>query len=241
MNNSTSKNIIKENNLNTNNDISVLIDKKIIFFQDIIQKTILYVQQNKILDILGVSEVNSCIQTLYDLSKKLIFNIEKKEINTEDVINNLQIINNELSTLFKSFGTYSLEDLLWVCFGNSFININNELDKSKFELLKKYFHPTSYKILLSKKQESEKNCIDIIQLNEYSTNLDCSNINLSFKSFHLKVHGIQIIIHNEMQKKSLIISGLVDDVIINILNNKFINNKIQQINENIPNSKKKTA
>jgi len=235
MNNSTSKNIIKENNLNTNNDINVLIDKKIIFFQDVIQKTILYVQQNKILDILGVSEVNNCIQTLYDLSKKLITNMEKKELVTEDVINNLQIINNELSTLFKSFGTYNLEDLLWICFGNSVINTNSELDKSKFELLKKYFHPTSYKILLSKKGESEKNCIDQIQLNDSSNNLDCSNINISIKSFHLKVHGIQLIIHNEMQKKSLIITGLIDDVIINILNNKFVKNKIQQINDNIPN------
>ena len=140
MNNSTSKNIIKENNSNTNNDIHVLIDKKIIFFQDVIQKTILYVQQNKILDILGVSEVNNCIQTLYDLSKKLIFNMEKKELTTEDIINNLQVINNELSTLFKSFGTYNLEDLLWICFGNSVINTNSELDKSKFELLKKYFN-----------------------------------------------------------------------------------------------------
>lgn len=42
-----------------------IIDKKIQFFQDIIQKTLLYVQKNKILDVLTSSDVNSCIDILH--------------------------------------------------------------------------------------------------------------------------------------------------------------------------------
>jgi hypothetical protein len=235
-------NSIKENNINSDN-INILIDKKIQFFQDVIQKTILYAQKNKILEILGVSELNNCIQSLHELSNK-IHNVSFKPIssnNKDELVDFLQVINNELSIIFKSFGTDSLEDLICVCFGNNNVNIINEIDKCKLELLKKYFHPTSYKII-SKKQDSDKNikiisnknCIDDSKLNEYSNNLDSVNVNLSNKSFHLKVHGIQIIIHNDVQKKSLIITGVIDDIIINVLNNKFINLKLKQINDNIP-------
>ena len=57
------------------NDIILLISKKILFFEDVIQKTILHVQKNKMLDIIGISEVNNCIHLLFELSKSI------KEIN----------------------------------------------------------------------------------------------------------------------------------------------------------------
>ena len=61
----------KETTKKASSEIVILIEKKLLFFQDIIQKTILHVQKNKILDIIGVSEVNSCINTLFELSKKI--------------------------------------------------------------------------------------------------------------------------------------------------------------------------
>ena len=140
---------------NKNNDIEILIEKKINFFQDIIQKTILHIQKNKLLEIIGVSEFNNCINVLYELSKKIKnLNVYKT---TDSIIDELQQINNELSTLFKTFGTNSFEDLLWVCFGNNSVNTYaiSDMDKHKFELLKKYFHPTSYR-LLSNKNENHK-------------------------------------------------------------------------------------
>jgi ATP-dependent Lon protease len=243
MANSNSNNI-KENNINNIDNINILIDKKIFFFQDVIQKTILYAQKNKILEILGVSELNNCIQSLHELSNK-IHKVSCKPIsstNKDELVDFLQVINNELSIIFKSFGTDSLEDLICVCFGNNNVNIINEVEKNKLELLKKYFHPTSYKIILKKQDDdknnkiiSNKNIIDDSKLNEFSNNLESVNVSLSNKSFYLKVHGIQIIIHNDVQKKSLIITGVIDDIIVNVLNNKFINFKLKQINDNIPN------
>ena len=50
-------------------EIVVLIEKKMLFFQDVIQKTILHVQKNKMLDIVGVSDVHNCINSLFDLNK----------------------------------------------------------------------------------------------------------------------------------------------------------------------------
>ena len=195
----------KEQFKNVTPEIIVLIEKKLLFFQDVIQKTILHVQKNKILDIIGVSEVNSCINTLFELSKKIKeINENSIKSNTDNIINILQIVNNELSSLFKIFGTDSFEDLLWICFGNNSVSTYaiSDMDKHKFELLKKYFHPTSYRLLGTKKNENDKPIkSDECELNEKSRNLDSIDLGIKIKPFHLKVYGIQIIIHNPQHKK----------------------------------------
>lgn len=221
------------------NDIVVLIEKKICFFQEVIQKTILHIQQNKILDIISVGDLNNYTTTLIGLSERLK-DITDATItnNTDNVINTLQHINNDMSSLFKSVGTSSFEDLLWICCGNNSVNTYaiSDMEKQKFDILKKYFHPTGYKILnSSKKNDNEKN-MDDRYFNEKSKNLDCIDVNIKTKSFYLKVHGLQVIIHNLQHKKSLVITGLVDDLVLDVLNNKFINTKICTVQENIPSS-----
>ena len=235
-----STNSKKDTGKKSSPEIIILIEKKLLFFQDIIQKTILHVQKNKILDIIGVSEVNSCINTLFELSKKIkeISDINIKS-NTDNVINILQAVNNELSSLFKIFGTDSFEDLLWICFGNNSVNTYaiSDMEKHKFELLKKYFHPTSYSLLGPIKKDGEKHVkLDEVIFNEKSKNLDSADLSIKIKPFHLKVYGIQILVHNPQHKKSLVIIGTVDDIMIEFLNNKFLNLKTNSIKENAPHS-----
>ena len=207
-----------------NLDILMLVGKKMEFFQDIIQKTILYVQQNKILNILAVSEVNNCINTLSSLSKQICEPIHQSQI--DNTINTLQIINNELSSLFKIFGTNSFEDLLFVCFGSNANDcfVKSESDILKFELLKKYFHPISYKV------NTKSSEIDAIK-----QNMTCSDLYSTAKSFHVKVHGIQVIIYNYSNKKSIIVNGVMDNVMIKLMNNKFIDATNTNIHSNLPN------
>jgi len=232
---------LKKNSLKkTTPEIILLIEKKLSFFQDVIQNTILHVQKNKIFNIIGVSEVNSCINLLIELSEKLkdINNTNIKN-NTDNIINILQVVNNELSSLFKLFGTNSFEDLLWICFGNNSVNTYaiSDMDKHKFELLKKYFHPTSYRILGIKKSENDKQIkFEDTPFNEKSKNLDSVDVGIKIKSFYLRVYGIQIIIHDPQHKKSLIITGTVDDIMIDFLNNRYINLKYQAIKTNAPHS-----
>ena len=230
----TEKNTIikKEINLKNNSDMNNLVEKKLDFFKDIIQKTIIHVQKNKFLDILGINDVNNCIEKSSELSKQ-IYDIQQiKNSNTESIINNLQFINNELSSLLKNYGTESLEDLLLICFGSNIkiINSDNELDK--FELLKKYFHPTSYKVLNKKDDNKQKKNDE--NFDEKINNLTCFDVFSNFKQFHMKVYGIKLYIYNNILKKGLIIYGIVDDVMINFLNNKYINNSLKKIKDNIP-------
>lgn len=235
---SDKQSIPKKETKKPNQDIVVLIERKMAFFQDTIQRTILHVQRNKMLDVIGISEQNNCINTLFELSKTIKgINEQAINTNTDTVINSLQHINNELSSLFKLFGTELFEDFLWVCFGNNSVNTYaiSDMDKHKFELLKKYFHPTNYKLLGSKKSDNSSKSDDNL-LTEKSKNLDCADVSIKIKSFYSKVYGLQVIIHNPQHKKSLIISGVVDDVLIDFLNNKFVNLKIKAIKDNVPNS-----
>lgn len=226
-----------------NPDIVILIERKITFFQDTIQRTILHIQKNKVLNVINVSEMNNCVNMLFELSKSLseIGPIENEiATNTDIIINKLQHINNELSTLFKTVGTELFEDFLWICFGNNSVNTYaiSDMDKNKFELLRKNFHPTSYKIITSGKPQdtNKQNHSDDHLLTETSKNLDSVDIYSKTKSFHLRVYGIQVVIHNPQHKKSLIISGIVDDIIIDIINNKFVYLKLKAIQNNVPNS-----
>jgi len=218
-----------------NNDFAILTGKKLDFFKDIIQKTIIHVQKNKTFDILGINEVNICIERLSELSKKIrdLSESMNLQINKDEFINNLQLINNDFSSLFKSYGTDSLEDLLLICFGVNNKIIINEKEIFKFELLKKYFHPTSYKVF-TKKDEIIKNKTNNESSDEKLNNLDCQDVLNNFKQFHMKVYGLKLFIHSDILKKSLMINGYIDDVIIDLLNNKYISVKQKDIKDNLP-------
>ena len=209
------------------------IEKKVDFFKDILQKTILYVKRSKNLDILGVSDVSTCIDRLTDLSKKINEITEQNIKNTEIIINNLQLINNEFSSLFKTYGTQDLEDLLIICFGNNIKVSTIEIDLLKFDLLKKYFHPISYKIINKKDDKLKKKNTDEL-IDEKTPNLTCFDICSNFKQFHLKVFGIKVYVHNFLTNKSMIIYGIIDDIIIDFFNNKYINIQKTKILDNIP-------
>jgi len=217
-------------------EVVLLANKKMSFFQDVIQRTILHIQKNKMYDILGISDVNTCINVLNDLNDKIkTFVQTMNTISTDSLINNLQIINNDLSTILKNYGTELLEDLLSICFGsnNSYCAQNNDVDINKFEILKKYFHPTGYKVATLKKSEtSEQN--EETSITDKSKNLDCYDISLSAKQFHSKVYGVKIFFYNSKFKKNLMIYGILDDVIVDFLHSEYISNKIKLINENKP-------
>jgi ATP-dependent Lon protease len=225
--------IKKEINSKSNNDMFPLVEKKLEFFKDVIQKTTIHVYKNKSLDILGISDVSTCIERLCEISKK-IQEISDIKNNADNLINSLQIINNELSSLLKIYGTDSLEDFLLICFGNNtkIITDDNQSEKTdKLDLLKKYFHPTSYKVASKKDDLKQKKSDDLIDENE---NLMCYDVLSLYKQFHMKVYGLKLIIHSSTLKKSLIIFGVVDDVIVDLLNNKYITNKKMLIKQNIP-------
>ena len=229
------KSIKNENNSISNPETLNIIKKKIYFFHDLIQRTILHVQKNKTYDILGVNDVNSCLEILCEINNKL------KDIpvdllgNIDAHVDKLQVINNDISSLLKNYGTYNLDDLLTICFGNNNVYSNNELEKSKLELLQKYFHPISYKVVNIK--ETHDNFFILQENNnlEKVSNMYCLDVVDSSKQFHMKVYGMKIYLFNSTCNKCILINGIIDDICIDFLNNKFINNSEKEILTNLPN------
>ena len=200
------KTISKKNNISKippveNSFYLPLVEKKIDFFKDIVKKTILHVQKNKFLDILGISDVSICVEKLGKISKK-IEEITSNKLDNDILVNYLQNINNDLSGILKSYGTENLDNLLLICFGNNHKMYDSENDSDKYEMLLKYFHPTSYK--LASKREEIKTNKNIENNEENERHLICYDISNIYKQFHMKVYGIKVLVYNEVLKKSLI-------------------------------------
>lgn len=226
------KKIIKQKKLTSvlpPSDVMVLVHKKADFFKDVIQKTIIHAQRCKFLDILGVSDIGSCVERLGILFKNIKDALESKNSSAtpDELVNYLQVVNNDISGILKNYGTESLEDLLLICFGN---NYKLDSDTPKFELLKKYFHPTGYKIVSeTKSKKASEEYVD-----ESTKHLDCFDITSAFKQFHMKVYGIKLYIHSALLKKHLIVYGIVDDVIIEYLNAVYVTTQQEDIKANLP-------
>ena len=230
------------------NNIHIFCENKVAKYQEIIEKTIIVVQKNKTHDIIGVSELNTCIQNLEVLFNELdeLQNILQhhkiKEYN--DIINRLQRINNELSILFRSFGTEKIEDLVAICFGHDFIqSIITKKNEKKYNLIKKYVHPISYKVMTWKNNNNPKTntaklaknrIVEDFMIVETGKNFDCFDLARTSRGFHTKVYGIKIAIQNADEKKTLIICGLVDDLILQCTNHGFIKKKLKELKDKKP-------
>jgi ATP-dependent Lon protease len=220
---------------------------KIQIFQDMITRTILAVQKYKAMDIVGASETSICIQKLELLYKQLIKTTDKlnnkKKMDFEDIITTLQKINNELSAIFRITGTQDMQDLITVAMGNDFSKkIEGIQQNSIFDVLCAYMHPFSYKVVdwkgdIRKKSSSTIAKNRIVQdstIVEISDNLDCFDLARTCKKFQKRVYGIKVAIHNDTENKTIIISGVVDDITIDCTNHLFIKDKLERLSNEKP-------
>ena len=227
------------------------LEKKILYYEEIIQKTILSAQKYKFLDIMSANDLNICIQSLETLFVQLNTIrypvIKKHKYDREQIINKLQEINDELAGLFRSFGTESIKDIINICCGGDFIkeNVTNEDLLGRYELITQYIHPISYKTMAwrgdskpgsnSKRKVLQKNrIIEDFMIIETAENFDCFDLARTSKTFQTKVYGIKVALHNYNTKKTIVINGIVDDIALDCLNYKFIEKKIDSLLENKP-------
>jgi len=211
---------------------------KIYFFQDMISKSTLSVQKYKNMDIITANELNKYTLVLEDLYKdlnNLNIIISKKKVDFNDIINKLQKINNELSNLFKSYGTSDFNDLITVALGSNFTNSLNDNEKKKYSIIQKYVHPISYKVLpFEKKKKGNKKLvknriIEDFMIVERSNNFDCFDLARTSNKFLKKVYGIKVAVHNIQEEKIIIICGVIDDMVISCLNETFIDERITEL------------
>ena len=200
-------------------DANLLLERKYAFFQTLIEKTSLHVQRCKFLDIIGISDLHKSINMLKSMRKTLIELYENKDMyDSGYIVQTLQGLNNEISSILKTYGTESIDDLLVVCLGTASIIAKNGDDK--FALIKKYFHPTGYSVLSMKNVDAH--------------NIIYENILGSDSKFHVRVYGINIIMYDIVNNKSLQITGVLDDVVLELHNHKYISQLKQTLLEDSP-------
>ena len=219
--------------------------------KEMIERTILSYHNYKVVDILTSNDITISIQYL----EKIYQNLEVLESDVYsksilDIVEEVNLIKNELSSIFRNYGTQNINDLLEVTFGKGYmktLEVTNEggiqWDHEKFEVLKMFFHPINFKSLNWKNDKKSATNDKLIQKNkivedfvivEKSSNLDCFDMARTSKIFYSRVFGIKVAIHNYVQQKTLIIGGIVDNVFLECNSSKFITSKLTELWKNVP-------
>ena len=216
-------------------------------FQRMIMDTIMAVQRYKTHDIIGGSDLNVCIQSLEGLYDELnriqeSLLIDPKKVDYDTLINRLQKINNELATMFRTFGTSRIDDLVSVAMGTDFLKtITADGDEELYRILRNHVHPISYKVMSwsdtpsNKKASLAKNrIVEDFMIVETARNFDCFDLARTSKNFHTKVYGIKVAIQNVSERKTLIVQGLIDDLVIQCTNYSYAQMKLVEIVKSRP-------
>ena len=205
-------------------------EEKIEFFRIVIDDIIRGLNYYNSLNIITINEYNNAQEAL-EKTVNLI-----NTINHDNIINDLQYINNNISSLIKTYGCFNFENIINICLSSNFANKNfpNELFL-KYKLLEKYLHPINYKLInwstntLKINKEISKNKILNDKIILESNTLECFDLAKSANNFIIRVYGIKVIIHDYSNKKTLVIDNICDETLLNNSSNDYIINKKNQI------------
>ena len=238
-----------------NNPVFVrkFILSKIFRYQDILNKTYLSLQKQKDLKIIQQSDVNSCIEELNTINnsiKDLLEEANSSTIINDELLAKLQEINNSLSIILKQYGSKEIDDILFVSFGEDYLNnlLKENEDNSefieKYMIIQKYITPIKYKIIswsmqnrnnIEKKNNTKSGVLQDIFIAETSETFDIQNITkLSTNSLLLQLYGVKIVFQNEKTKQTMILTGIVDNIPIEYLNSDYVNNRYSLLDSLVP-------
>ena len=233
----------------TNNNIQPKdIEEQIYILQDIIKRTVIAVHKYKEMNVFGSTDLSVCLQLLESIFHSLS---NTPCPNSPSAIQKtLQIIQESVDTLsgiFSNYGTDSLYDLFYICFGLEFVP-NYILSQphlvDKYKIMTKYVHPIGYKRIIKKPDKPTTQTISSIKPQDDSeikikdkiiNMLDCFDLSNTSKTFQTKVHGIKIVvICNKEKGKSIYVNAIVDPIFIECLNYDFIKNKLDSLKSEKP-------
>jgi Lon protease (S16) C-terminal proteolytic domain/ATPase family associated with various cellular activities (AAA) len=241
---------------NSNMETMQFIREKTLYFQEIMKRTILSIQNYKKHDIFSNSDISLCLQNindLYDKSNEIIERVVSANFDegspdlkdyTENLITLLQHIIDKLSVIICGFGTSSFDDLLYVCIGSQYKNIVYETTElqNKIELIRKYIHPIGYKTIHGKPEKSEymlcsNKIVEDITHMERSPNYECYDIESTQQTktnFYSKIYGMRVVLQDESSQKAIVVTGIIDDIVVKCVTGPYIIKRRKDILNNLP-------
>ena len=203
--------------------------EKLGFLRGIIQNTILSIQKHKRLELIGSNEVNVGITQLETLYANTFQDIP------------IEVLRDDILKIIRVFGTKRFDEFLSIYFlkdKSSFEIIRKHV---RFSLLSSYFHPTSFNEVAWKKPNepdtiTKNKLIEDSVICEKSNQFECFDLSRSSSDFFIKVYGMKIAIHDVAHKKTIIISGMTDDILVKCSENKYICDFLSLLETNKPDS-----
>ena len=128
----------------------ILIKEKINILKNIITNNISALERYKYLDLITSTNYYNC-NIQYE---KLFIELEYLDNNIEskNLLESLQKIINEMSSLIMQNGSYSLTDLISITIGNNYLQkLLHDNYKEKFIIINKFYHQLVIKLLIGKK------------------------------------------------------------------------------------------
>jgi len=211
--------------------------------QSIIRKTTISIKKNRKKDLFSNNDATISIQMLYELYQKTVdIDNNMNTVPANLLLSSLQAIIDKLSMIISGFGTLQISDLLFISFGTEYIEKKlpqNEILKKKFDTINTYITPIGYKMINwknGKTNETRTECICSDKIVEHiiyvedSNTLECFDIDKPGScSLYQKLYGIQIVFQNEILKKTLIISGIIEEIEPDWITNEYMNARQNQL------------
>ena len=235
------------------NDVSAaqsviqFVTTKIGYIREIIQNTIISIKNNHLLEIFSENDTKLSIQVLteiFEKNEKLSKDVKKTPIamTTDEIVSELQQVIDKLSVIICGFGTTNILDLLFISFGTKFKNTtpSREIIKAKYDLIMKHVRPTGYKLIHWKPDYNYNNTDTIICDDKRGENTiepiealsyECFDIDYEPKTLFQLTNSIRIIIQHVRGKKTLIINGILDDIHLECISNRYIDHRLSSLNE----------
>jgi ATP-dependent Lon protease len=211
-----------------------MIINKIINLQEIIINVIRSNQLYKTMGFLEINDLNACVifaESIYAKLKGLLTAIGNNNTDADEnqIINTLQAIISEISTLISLYGCDTIESLIQVCIGKYAID-----DKyaAKYKLLNNYVSPLRYRTLDWKKNKKIKSEDESII--KTADNFECFDIDSGNINFQNRIYGIKIALHNVEKQQTIIVYGVIEDMILDFIDDNGIKNRINDLIENKP-------
>lgn len=209
---------------------------KILFLQNIVQGVVKRNHIYKTMEIIEASDVNSCIkyaEYIFGKLKTEMLRCKSTAFAEDQALINIQQIITEISTLICLYGCDTLADLISVCIGNNYPIEDKYV--SKYKLLNN-IHPTKYKILDWKKISTSNKRDEIVI--KKADNFDCFEVDTLDEhmddNFNIRVYGIKVALHNIEKQQTILVYGIVDDMLLELIDNDFITQKLQFLLANPP-------
>ena len=214
--------------INNSQSFSSNVNEMLLSFRSIVVKTIVSSQSYKNYDVMTANDLKQSLESLhrvYSQIDKLVAAIDEGTVSKDNVVKDLQSITNDLSAVFKSYGTENVRDLLNICLGKDYISkeIDDDEKSERFDLLERYGHPIGYKSITWKNDPPKEpvnikknRIIEDISIAEGAQTMEAFDLARTVRGFHTKVYGVKVAFRHSAERKTLIVNFLIDDVMLDI-------------------------